>query len=109
MTITVGADLKPLVADLKGISAGRIAVRDVKIDDMRPDSRSQVVVYLTPPDPGSTWDIGDFSAVLVEVRRLVSSSPLGEETWVTSSDGDPSARMERPARGTKSLARPSHR
>ena len=108
-TTAVEADLEPLVADLKAISAGRIAVRDVKIDDMRPDSRSQVVVYLTPPDPGSTWDMGDFSAVLVEVRRLVSSSPLGEETWITSSDSDPSTRMERPVRGTKALIRSSHR
>ena len=62
-TTAAGADLEPLVADLKTVSAGRIAVRDVKIDDMHPDSRSQVVVYLTPPDPGSTWDLGDFSAV----------------------------------------------
>lgn len=109
MTITVGADLEPLVADLKGIRAGRIAVRDVKIDDMRPDSRSQVVVYLTPPAPGSTWDLDDFSAVRAQVRDLVSSSVLGDDTRITTSDGDPAARMERPVRGTKALARPSRR
>lgn len=109
MTIAVGTDLEPLIAGLKSISAGRIAVRDVKIDDMRPDSRSRVIVYLTPPDAGSTWDLDDFSAVRAQVRDLVSSSLLGDDAWITSSDGDPSARMERPVRGTKALIRRSHR
>lgn len=109
MTITVGTDLEPLVADLKRISAGRIAVREVKIDDLRPDARSRVVVYLTPPEPGSRWDLDDFYAVRVRVRDLISSSLLGDDTWITTSDGDPSAGMERPVRGTKALIRPRRR
>lgn len=108
-TTAAEADLEPLVADLRSIRAGQIAVRDVKIDDMRPDSRSHVVVYLTPPDPGSRWNLDDFSAVRARVRDLVSSSALGDDTRITTSDGDPSAPMERPVHGTKALVRPGRR
>lgn len=109
MTITVGTDLEPLVAALKETRAGEIAVRDVKIDDLRPDSRSRVVVCLTPPEPGRRWNLDDFYTVRVRVRDLISSSLLGDDAWITTSDGDPSARMERPVRGTKALIRPSRR
>lgn len=109
LTVAVEADLEPLVAALKSVSSGKIAVHAVKIEDWRPDSRSQVVVYLTPPDPGGRWDLKDFSAVLSEVRSLVYSSLLGNDTWITSSDGDPAARMERPVQGTKAMVRPARR